>query len=320
MIRMQCSCGKIFNIPDEHRGRRGRCPDCSTIIVVPNETDYIPTFEQEPPARQAFSAQDLFEYVVDAVIGISDGGQLYGSGVFVDDRGMIVTNRHVVGTASKVKVQLNNGEEYVGELMCSYKDVDLAFLQIPCESEIYASLFDSPQLRVGETLFAIGHPLGLQNTITRGIVSALKREVDGADHIQTDAPINPGNSGGPLFNEYAEIVGINKMGLRETHGLGFAIPVDVVRERYERLKNTPGIFSKAYCGICGKNSRKMRYCEHCGIELDAQWPMMSINPKRRQQVQLGGLSLQECHVCKTMAHADDKYCPFCGTMLSQRAG
>ena len=318
MIRLQCSYGKIFNIPEEHRGRRGRCPECSTIIIVPTETDHIPMFEEEPPAKQTFSAQDLFEHVIDSVVGISDEGHLYGAGVFVDAQGMIVTNRHVVGTAGKVKVQLNDGEEYVGELMCSYKDVDLAFLQIPNENEKYASLFDAPQLRVGETLFAIGHPLGLQNTITRGIVSALKREVDGVDYIQTDAPINPGNSGGLLFNEHAEIVGINTWIFGKTQGLGFAIPVDTVRERYERLKNTPGIYTMEYCGICGKNSHNLRYCEHCGIELDAQRPLTPMNPKRQQQAQLVGLSLQECHVCKTMAHSDDAYCPFCGTTLSQR--
>ncbi len=313
MIKIQCSCGKSFNISEKHRGRQGRCPQCGTIIVVPKADDDLLLFEEvSESARRSYDAQDLFEKVVDAVVGISDDGRLYGSGVLVDSDGGIVTNRHVVGIASKVKVRLNNGEEYVGELEASYKDIDLAYIRIPIKGTDYASLSTDVTLKIGQTVYAIGHPLGLQNTITRGIVSALNREMNGANYIQTDASINPGNSGGPLFNEWAELIGINTMILHATQGLGFAIPAPIVYERYSLVQKEVPLFHYEYCGICGNNSSNKRFCEHCGVGLDSRQPMTKMNPRPMRKMQSVSFLMTDCKVCKTGIYPDEKYCSFCG--------
>jgi S1-C subfamily serine protease len=319
MIKIQCSCGKSFNVPEKYRGKQGRCPQCGTIIVVPKEDEEIPFFSEEVPlSKKRYDAQDLFERVIDTVVGISDDGRLYGSGVIVDGNGGVVTNRHVVGIANKVKVRLNNGEEYIGELLSSYRDVDLAFIRIPLRTESFAPLSHQAVLKIGQTLYAIGHPLGLQNTITRGIVSALNREINGTKYIQTDASINPGNSGGPLFNEHAELIGINTMILHATQGLGFAIPTEIVSERYNNIQQqVTTIFNYEYCGICGKNSKNRRFCEHCGVELDSRQPLTRMNPRSLSQMQPVSFLLTECKVCKTGIYPDEKYCSFCGTTIRQ---
>jgi S1-C subfamily serine protease len=315
MIKIQCACGKLFNIPDEFRGRQGKCPQCGTIIVVPKAADEILLF-QEPAAKRTYSAQDLFEFVIDTVVGISDGERLYGSGVLVDVNGVVATNRHVVGTAQKVKVRLNNGEEYIGDLLRSYKDVDLAFLRIPIKTKKHAPLDNHSPLKIGQTLYAIGHPLGLQNTITRGIVSALSRDIGGVKYIQTDASINPGNSGGPLFNEHAEMIGINTMILREAQGLGFAIPVELLRERFQLIQqHLHGLFMQEYCGICGRSSTHLRYCEHCGVELDMRQSLRPMNPRFRSTMAPVSLQKMVCQVCQTPTPLAEKYCSFCGTHL-----
>lgn len=318
MIKIQCSCGKSFNIPEQYRGKQGRCPQCGTIIIVPKEDEEIPLFDEAvEPVKQSYSAQDLFERVIDAVVGISDDGRLYGSGVIVDGSGGIVTNRHVVGVASKVKVRLNSGEEYIGELLASYKDADLAFISIPYKTESFVPLSSQANLRIGQTLYAIGHPLGLQNTITRGIVSALNREINGMNYIQTDASINPGNSGGPLFNEQAELVGINTMILHASQGLGFAIPSETAFERYVHIQqNIVNNYDYEYCGICGKNSGNRRFCEHCGVELDSRQPLTPMNPRLLPQMQPVSFLLTACTVCKSGVYPDDKYCSFCGTTVA----
>jgi len=283
---------------------------------VPEADAEIPSFPEDAPedapVRKAYTSEELVERVIDTVVGISDEGQLYGSGVLVDGGGTVATNRHVVGTASKVKVQLGNGEEHLGELLVSYRDIDLAFLRMLRPSERFASLDVTPTTRVGETVFAIGHPFGLQNTITRGIISAVRREVAGNNYIQTDASINPGNSGGPLFNAYAEIVGINTMGLSQTQGLNFAIPLEVVRERYQRLQAVSDL-DVVYCGICGKNSTHFRYCERCGVELNRNESLRPMNP-RAEMVQLARMG-PTCAACQTRAYPDDTYCEFCGATL-----
>jgi S1-C subfamily serine protease len=317
MIKIQCGCGKSFNIPEKYRGRQGRCPQCGTIILVPKENEEIPLFDEAvEPVRQSYSAQDLFERVIDTVVGISDDGRLYGSGVIVDDSGGIVTNRHVVGIASKVKVRLNNGEEYVGELLASYKDTDLAFIRIPTRTENFVPLSSQAALKIGQTLYAIGHPMGLQNTITRGIVSALNRDINGVNYIQTDASINPGNSGGPLFNEQAELIGINTMILHASQGLGFAIPSETAYERYAHIQQKVATnYNYEYCGICGKNSENRRFCEHCGVELDSRQPLTPMNPRPFPQMQPVSYLHIECKVCKSGVYHDEKYCSFCGAAV-----
>jgi len=316
LISLQCSCGKGFRVPDKFRGKQGRCPNCSTIIVVPHDVADIPTFEASP---QTFNTQDLFEYVIDSVVGISHEGRIYGSGVILDSNGVVATNHHVVGVSKKVTVMLNDGSEHVGELIRSYRDIDLAFLQVLSNPAKFANLADEATLKVGQTIFAIGHPMGLQNTITRGIVSALGRVINGAKYIQTDASINPGNSGGPLFNERAQVIGINTMVMRDMRGLGFAIPVKLVADRYEEIRhNLSTLFSQEYCGICGKNSSDHRYCEHCGVELNASHRPGQQQPVKRRTMIEPGLPTRSCKICNAAVPLQNKYCLTCGVKMPLR--
>jgi Do/DeqQ family serine protease len=159
-----------------------------------------------------------------------------GSGVIVDSGGQIVTNYHVIANASEIRVQLADGREATAEVVGRDPDTDLAVLKIKLPRLPVMALGRSDQLRIGDVVLAIGNPLGLGQTVTQGIVSATGRGQLGVatfeNFIQTDAAINFGNSGGALINARGELVGINTAVLSKTmgtEGIGFAIPVNLVR-------------------------------------------------------------------------------------------
>jgi serine protease Do len=171
--------------------------------------------------------------------------QSFGSGVIVDGDGYILTNEHVVGGASDVRVTLTDGREFKARVLGDDSRFDLAVLKIDGEKLPVARLGDSDNLMIGEWLVAIGNPFGHflndpHPTVTAGVVSALHRDVLAdeeseaiyKDMIQTDASINPGNSGGPLVNSAGEVVGINSFIFSMSggsQGVGFAIPINVAR-------------------------------------------------------------------------------------------
>jgi serine protease Do len=163
-----------------------------------------------------------------------------GSGVIVDDRGNIVTNRHVVSGATRLKVTFNDGREFTAKTVGGDAETDVAVVRLekPPGDLVAARLGDSDKLDVGEWVLAVGSPLGLDQTVTAGIVSGLGKvgrhvQMSGGrvrQYIQTDAKINPGNSGGPLCNLSAEVVGINTLINTGPGGAyGFAIPINQVR-------------------------------------------------------------------------------------------
>ena len=165
-----------------------------------------------------------------------------GSGFVVSSDGLILTNSHVVEGSDLVKVTLKNGETYDGEVMGTDSLTDVAVIKIEAEELPAVTFADSEELQPGEWAIAIGNPLGLDNTVTTGIVSATGRtsaQVGVADKrinfIQTDAAINPGNSGGPLLNAKGEVIGINTAIIQNAQGLGFAIPVNEARDIAEEL-------------------------------------------------------------------------------------
>ena len=166
-----------------------------------------------------------------------------GSGVIVDaERGLVVTNFHVVQNATAVGVGLNNGRSFRAEPVGFAPDLDLAVLRIRGDKLPSLPLGDSSKLEVGDYVVAIGNPFGLGQTVTAGIISATDRGLGQGDRrrfIQTDAPINPGNSGGALINTKGEVIGINSALLSPNReggnvGIGFAIPADVVRRIVEQ--------------------------------------------------------------------------------------
>jgi S1-C subfamily serine protease len=162
--------------------------------------------------------------------------QSLGSGVIVDASGQVVTNHHVIANAAAIRVQLADGREADAKVIGRDPDTDLALLRIDLRDLPAIELGRSSALRVGDIVLAIGNPLGLSATVTQGIVSATGRGQLGVavfeNFIQTDAPINVGNSGGALINTRGELVGINTAIIARNlgvEGIGFAIPVDLVR-------------------------------------------------------------------------------------------
>jgi Do/DeqQ family serine protease len=157
-----------------------------------------------------------------------------GSGVIVDKEGYILTNNHVIEGADKVKINLNDGREFIATVKGQDPRTDLAVLHIKAKDLPVATLGDSDKLEVGEWAIAIGSPFGLEHTVTVGVISAKGRSGLGTgtyeDFIQTDASINPGNSGGPLINIDGEVVGINAMIIQPGTGIGFAIPINMAKQ------------------------------------------------------------------------------------------
>jgi serine protease Do len=226
-----------------------------------------------PPARESRRTPivDVFERCRDAVVNVSTtrimqmqglgGGspwddlfdlgpprlrdqrvQSIGSGVVVHEDGYIVTNAHVVAQASDIQVTFADKKNLPAEIVATDPEHDLAVIKVNAPAPLaHQKLGRSNDLMIGETVIAIGNPLGLQHTVTAGIVSALDRDLRiGKEDayrglIQTDAPINPGNSGGPLLNINGELIGINTAIRGDAQNIGFAIPVDRLWELLPEL-------------------------------------------------------------------------------------
>lgn len=179
-----------------------------------------------------------------------------GSGVVVSEDGLIITNHHVIDGATSIVVRLANGEEYDAQLIASDAQTDVAVLRINATNLQPAILGDSDNLVVGEDVIAVGNPLGsLGGTVTDGIISALDREITIDDQtmtlLQTSAAISPGNSGGGLFNTKGELIGVvnAKSSGSNVEGLGFAIPVNVVKEVAQDLIETGKVQGRLTLGI-----------------------------------------------------------------------
>ena len=161
-----------------------------------------------------------------------------GSGFLLDKQGHILTNNHVINNAQRVEVTLSDKHKYKATVVGVDKNHDLALLQITAPNVQPATLANSQGLTVGQRVYAIGNPFGLQGTMTRGIISAI-RSIRGPqnnpieDAIQTDAAVNPGNSGGPLLNSRGEVIGITTLiannGADQSSGIGFAIPINTAK-------------------------------------------------------------------------------------------
>ncbi len=163
-----------------------------------------------------------------------------GSGVIIDKRGMVLTNYHVVKGADEILIRLSDKREYRGQILGSDPKTDLAVIRFqPDQPLTIAALGNSDALRVGEWAIAIGNPFGLDQTVTVGVISATGRSDVGVatyeNFIQTDASINPGNSGGPLLNLKGEVVGINTAIVAAGQGIGFAIPINMVKRVVDQL-------------------------------------------------------------------------------------
>lgn len=183
-----------------------------------------------------------------------------GSGFVVSEDGLIVTNKHVVSSPGKYKVITHDGEKY--NAVSIYRDPanDLAIIKIKADGLTPVAMGDSSKVKVGQLVVAIGTPLGeFRGSVTKGIVSGLGRGITAGspfegfverldDVIQTDAAINPGNSGGPLVNSGGQVIGVNTAVASQAENIGFAIPIDVVKEALDNFDKTGG-FTRPYLGV-----------------------------------------------------------------------
>jgi serine protease Do len=176
-----------------------------------------------------------------------------GSGVIVDQSGVVLTNAHVVGNSRRVQVGLADGRTVQGQVLGRDPTIDVAVVRVNAQNLPIAPIGDSDKLEVGQSAIAIGNPLGLERTVTAGVVSAVNRNPRGISLdglIQTDAAISPGNSGGPLVDSHGRVIGINTAVLSGpgASGLGFAIPINLANDVVRQVLTT-GRITRAYLGV-----------------------------------------------------------------------
>ena len=201
-----------------------------------------------------------------------------GTGVIVSSNGYIITNKHVSGDKfSNCYVTLENGSTYNANVVWADTTLDLSIVKINLEGLKTAQLGDSNSVKAGQTVYAIGNPIGyeFERTVTSGIISAKSRtlkftedgeEVLMTDLIQTDATINPGNSGGPLINAEGKVIGINSLKIDSAEGIGFAVPINVIKPIIEKY-TTNGNFEEPTIGISGYDKNIIPYIDK-NYELD----------------------------------------------------
>ena len=217
------------------------------------------------------TTQQIIELYRPAIIQIATQTST-GTGFYVKEFDLIVTNEHVVSKTSEVTIAGRLFEKRLAKAWYLDKKHDLAFLEPPDGVQIpEVKLGDYNSLHDGEVVVAIGHPFGLNYTATQGVISKVDRIREGVKYIQIDAAINPGNSGGPLVNKQGEIIGVNSFIIRGGDNLGFALPVSYLREAlqmYAPYRGTPS----TRCHSCNylvlpENIDATKYCPFCGTEV-----------------------------------------------------
>ncbi len=240
----------------------------------------------EKVEEESKTVADVIEKTVESVVGISKlknaGTSIFsestesqlglGTGVIVTENGYILSNEHVTGSKySKCYVTLENGNNYNGTVVWSDSSIDLSIVKIEAKNLKYITLGNSDNVKIGETVYAIGNPIGFEfrRTVTSGIISAKNRTIKieeeekasyMTDLIQTDATINPGNSGGPLMYPNGEVIGINTVKISSAEGIGFAIPINIIKPIIESYQNT-GDFQEAKIGIYAYDTEVIPYLE-----------------------------------------------------------
>ena len=235
------------------------------LNIVSAQQSSDTTFSDE---EDALSLQDIYSRVIDSVVSIStmtSSGTSSGTGIIMSSDGYIITNHHVISGALVISVLTNDNQEYEAAIVGSDEMSDLAVLKIDARGLEAAEFGDSSKLRVGDSVVAIGDPLGVQlrGTMTNGIISAINRDLTVGDRtmtlIQTNAALNNGNSGGPLINCYGQVIGINTVKMSSYYsasasveGLGFAIPISVAKPIIDELIENGYVAGRPAIGISGE--------------------------------------------------------------------
>ncbi len=234
------------------------------LNIVSSQESSDTTFSDE---EDALCLQDIYSSVIDSVVSISSmtsSGTSSGTGIIMSQDGYVITNHHVITGALVISVLTNDNQEYEAALVGSDEMSDLAVLKIDARGLQAAEFGDSSKLRVGDSVVAIGDPLGVQlrGTMTNGIISAINRDLTVGDRtmtlIQTNAALNNGNSGGPLINCYGQVIGINTVKMSSYYtatasveGLGFAIPISVAKPIIDELIENGYVAGRPAIGISG---------------------------------------------------------------------
>ena len=234
--------------------------------------------------EESTELETILENTTESIVGISKikdiGTTIFlekstenlnlGTGVIISKEGYILTNQHVAGSQySTCYITLKNGVTDNGVVVWASEDLDLAIIKINIKNLPEANLGDSDNIKIGTSVYAIGNPVGyeLQRTVTSGIISGTNRIIKTEDDntksyleglIQTDATINQGNSGGPLINKNGEIIGITTLKIEDAEGIGFAIPINIVKPILKKLVET-GKFEEPYLGISGYDKEVIPY-------------------------------------------------------------
>ena len=239
-------------------------PCSEDVALCLEETPEAP---ENIPQEDGLSLQSIYEKNIPSVVSISTqtrGGSSTGTGVVLSEKGYIVTNAHVVEEAVTISIQLTDNRIFQANVVGSDEISDLAVLYIDAADLVSAEFGDSTTLRVGDTVAAIGDPLGVKfrGSFTDGIISAINRDVTVNGRtmslIQTNAALNSGNSGGPLINCYGQVIGINTMKIGAftdsagVEGLGFAIPSATVKEIVDQLITQGYVSGRPTLGISGE--------------------------------------------------------------------
>lgn len=255
----------------------------SNKIIEDIKTEKILKNEDE----EQNDVENMLEDVMDSIVGISrikqQGTSIFlnnateelglGTGMIVSDKGYILTNEHVAGKKyGTCYITLATGEKLEGTVKWSDTDLDLAIVKINTNSELKSiKLGESNKVRVGKSVFAIGNPVGFefQRTVTAGIISAVNRTIMieeenrktyMEDLIQTDATINPGNSGGPLITEEGNMIGINTIKITSAEGIGFAVPIDIVKPIIKKFEER-GEFEEPALGLFAYDKEVIPYLD-----------------------------------------------------------
>ena len=236
--------------------------------------------------KESIKIADMLEATVSKVVGISklkdNGNSVFGTndesklglgtGIIVSDNGYILSNSHVTGEKySNCYITLDNGNTYEGTVMWSDTNLDLSITKIDGKDLPYMELGNSKDVRVGESVYAIGNPIGYEfrRTVTSGIISAKNRTIEiqegessmyMSELIQTDAIINPGNSGGPLIDLNGRVVGVNTVKISSAEGISFAVPINVVKPIIKSFKEK-GNFNEATIGIYAYDKEVIPYLD-----------------------------------------------------------
>ena len=265
------------------------------------------TGQKEGNAEDTRSLEDVHDSIKSAVVTIElpDGS---GSGFAVRSDGILATNRHVIAGHTRARVSFIDGNDTTAQVVQSFRDVDLAFLLTEEPLRQVLPLHNGERLRVGQEVFAVGTPLSLGHTLTKGVISALNRLEGGVRYIQTDTAINPGNSGGPLCDLAGQVIGMSTRGYDTLEGLNFALPASVIRERLAPLPGRSKLRETLYCPACRGIIAEDKYCETCGVEL-ALYSEESVKPSKKRAL------LNTCPVCKKRVHRGQEHCEHCGASL-----